>query len=163
MTLQQFLCELSDIAYENSESSLDIEKVCGLFSELGEGCTRWVFEITYEDKAYAIKFSIYRHNHHNRRESRAWKTASKEVRAMMAEVYNLSTCGRVLAMELVPETLEDSGRRNECNDWNRELLDALEASGFTFGEASSKIADNHSGNIGVRANGEVVWIDYAVR
>lgn len=161
MSLQQFLCELSNLAYDDAEASFNSAKICDMFSALGNGCTRWVFEITYEDKAYAVKFAFHS-NRHNRRERRAWRTASEEVRAMMAEVYSISTCGRVLAMELVPDTLSTADRWNECRDWNQDLRNALEASGFTPNEVSCKIVDNHPDNIGVRENGEVVWIDYAV-
>lgn len=162
MTLKQFLCELSDIGYDNAEALFNNETICGLFSALGEGCTRWVFEITYEDTAYAVKFALSKRNQiHNRREERAWRTANKKVRAVMAEVYGTSTCGRVLAMELVPKTLEESDCEEVCEAWNDKLRNILEDSGLTYSEADIRVDDNHPGNIGVRANGEMIWIDYA--
>lgn len=162
MSLKQFLCELSDVAYH--DGVLQRETIRAMFPLLGAGASRCVFEITYEDKTYAVKFVHNEcYSRDNRREARAWRVASKDTRTLMAEVYGTSTCGRVLAMELVPQTLRQAGSPFGVYDkWTIALRNALEKDGWDYNETGERMIDNHFSNIGVRENGDVVWIDYAV-
>lgn len=162
MSLQQFLCELSDIAYR--DGVLLQKKLIAMFPRLGGGASRCVFEITYEDETYAIKF-VYRESYSpdNRYEARAWRIASKGTRTLMAEVYGTSTCGRVLAMEKVPQTLRQAGSPFDVyRKWTRDLRNALQKDGWNDVETADRMVDNHFNNIGVRENGDIVWIDYAI-
>jgi hypothetical protein len=160
-TLKQRLCELADLAYDKygNFNSYTLDQ----YEKVGGGSTRRVYKIEHNGRAYAIKFALWEAaRRYNRREARYWNTFHETTRRMMARVHAISTCGRVLAMELVPKTCEDAGLN--VWEWNRELRMQLENSeGFTDRQATFLCADNFSFNVGVRANGDIVWIDYAQR
>ena len=160
MTLKQRLCELATIAYPNGDFD---SSTLSEYDDLGSGSTRKVVAIEHDGKVYAVKFAYWQKaNRYNRREARTWRTFREVTRRLLAEVHAISTCGRVLAMELIPQTLNDTNRRHETCDWNRNLRSQLEnGEAMTYDEAANMISDNASFNIGVRANGEIVWIDYA--
>ena len=161
MTLKQFLCELADTAY-NTDGNFD-SNTLDQYTLLGSRSTRRVYQIEHDGKEYAVKFAFWEGaREYNRRELRYWNTFRDTTRKMMAQVHGVSTCGRVLAMEKVETTLYDAHRGDECEPWNRELRAQLEThEALTETEAYRMVSDNASFNVGVRANGDIVWIDYA--
>lgn len=121
----------------------------------------------FEGREIAVKFvwdNLWIDN--NRREFRYYRNMPKPVQDLMAEVLGISTCGRVIAFELVPHTLLSSPRyrgntARHGRGWNQKLKDILKAHGFSWDEVYNLTSDNHYNNIGVRENGDIVWIDYA--
>lgn len=107
------------------------------------------------------------HAGHNKAEWAVYHRMSKDLREVTAKPLCISSCGKVMAMELIPETLRqraNDGRIGICTeleDFNSNLKDLLEASGFSHSEISDLTSDNHPSNVGVRENGDLCWIDYA--
>lgn len=163
-TLKQFLCELADQCYPRSYFNEDSLRNA---TQLGDGCSRIVYRMEFEGREIAVKFANnddYARN--NRREYRNYRDMPQAVRDLMAEVFEISTCGRVIAFELIPYTLYDSPDHeddyaNHGIKWNENLRKVLEAHGFSGSEVSQLTYDNHNKNIGVRENGDIVWLDYA--
>jgi len=161
MRLKQLLCELADTTY-NNDGEFD-SGTLNQYEKLGSGSTRVVYKIEHDGKTYAVKFASWRKaNVYNRREAHAWNTFRETTKKYLAQVHAISTCGRVLAMELVSTTLYDAMRGDEAGQWNRQLQKQLEkGEAFSENQACGLVSDNASFNIGVRANGDIVWIDYA--
>lgn len=117
----------------------------------------------------AIKFARYdRYASHNRAEWATWHRMSESVQRITAKPLCISNCGRVLAVELVPMTLrQDYNNDNRPNlhmdlrHFNDNLKTLLEESGFSSDEVRELVSDNHAGNVGIRENGDLCWIDYA--
>ncbi len=100
---------------------------------------------------------------HNRVEWDAWRSFPKSVQAISAKPFCISSCGRVMAVELVATTVDRRGGEfwEELSQFNQNLKDLLKASGFEDEQIRSLMVDNHGGNVGVRDNGDLCWIDYA--
>jgi hypothetical protein len=117
----------------------------------------------------AIKFARSdRYIEMNRGEWGSWMRMPKVLRELSAKPLCISSCGRVMAVELIPETLSQHGDKHgdpyhmRLRDFNKKLKELLENSGiFTTWEIGALMSDNHANNIGVRENGELCWIDYA--
>ena len=164
ITLKQFLCELATQHYEE-KGYLDDDNIEA--KRLGEGADRVVFLMEFEGREIAIKF-VFQNTYArtNRFESRQYREMPQPVRDLMAEVFAISTCGRVIAFELLPYTLAGSpdhtGETYRIGaDWNNNLKNVLSAHGFSKEEVYNLVADNHLNNLGVRENGDIVWLDYA--
>jgi len=117
----------------------------------------------------AIKFARSgKYTVHNRVEWDAWHKFPKSIQCISAKPFCISTCSRVMAVELIPQTLNDAysnGDRgyyaSDLSAFNESLRELLEDNGFSEGEVSALMVDNHANNVGVRDNGDLCWIDYA--
>jgi len=128
-----------------------------------------LFRIVFIENGVAIKLARYGYYaSHNRAEWDTYRKLPASVQAITAKPICISACGRVMAIELVATTLgkraEKTGEasyadRNKFNALLKKLL--LESGLFPLCEINILLADNHHNNIGVRDNGDLVWIDYA--
>ena len=118
----------------------------------------------------AIKFAFTEeYAAHNRTEWNAWRKLPESVRRITAKPFCISSCGRVMAVELVPQTLYDEYKKGyrdnyscDLDEFNDHLKNLLGDSGlFSQEEIRSLMTDNHANNVGVRDNGDLCWIDYA--
>lgn len=102
---------------------------------------------------------------YNRKEWDTYRKFPESVKAITAKPICISKCGRVMAIELVATTLSKRKKQDptlERQEFNARLKKLLTESGlFEVNEIRHLLSDNHVGNIGVRENGELVWIDYA--
>lgn len=107
--------------------------------------------------------------HTNRQEWETWQTLPESVRKVTAKPLAISNCGRVIAFECIPETVSQWGERtdnfytwrDDLRAFNRNLKRLLEENGFSRDEIMALLDDNHGNNVGVRENGDLVWIDFA--
>jgi hypothetical protein len=105
----------------------------------------------------------------NRAEWDMWLKLPPSLRVITAKPLCISNCGRVMAVELVPQTLAQDYYANnrdhyetDLREFNSDLRVLLQDSGL-FDETQIRhlMMDNHANNVGVRENGELCWIDYA--
>lgn len=144
---------------ELAATSYDEYGRCKLQSETF-GCYRRVIVengVAYKlanDKEYAG---------HNRTEWNLYYRLSPSARNLMAKPLAISSCGLVMAIELIPTTVARSPHHTyrDGDIFNRHLRDILSAEGLAPAYVQELIADNHNNNIGVRASGELCWIDWA--
>lgn len=131
--------------------------------QTASGC----FRIVFIENGVAIKLA--RSSDYAMMNRREWDTYRKfpaNVQTITAKPICISACSRVMAIELVATTL---GKRKTAHDpaperaeFNARLKKLLLESGlFPMREINGLLSDNHLNNIGVRENGELVWIDYA--
>jgi hypothetical protein len=143
---------------ELAATSYDANGRCNRNSRI-YGCYR---EVIVEN---GVAYKLARHDHyadHNRTEWNLYHRVSPSMRAMMAKPLAISSCGRVLAMEVIPSTVARSDRSPiEGSRFNDRLRKLLKAEGFGANEIADLLSDNHNNNIGVRENGELCWLDYA--
>lgn len=133
-----------------------------------EGCYRRVIV----DHEAGVVYKLARYSGYetcNRFEWDLYNEMSPSVQAMMAKPLAISSCGRVLAMELADKgslykawdrgawTGDFNIAHREFNDLLRETLLAV---GVDENRVSDIMCDNHGNNIGVRANDSLCWIDY---
>lgn len=101
----------------------------------------------------------------NRFEWRFWYSLPAGLRRLTAKPLAISNCGKVVAFEYVPEILASAGYKWEeekriQSSFNSKLCALLRDNGFSDHEIELLTLDNHCGNIGVRPNGELVWLDF---
>lgn len=125
------------------------------------------FRVVFIENGVAIKLARNTdYGYMNRREWDNYRKFSAGVKAITAKPICISACGCVMAIELVPMTLWNSRNHRiaerDCNEFNQKLKNMLKMSGvFTAREIDQLVRDNHENNIGVRENGDLIWIDYA--
>lgn len=144
---------------ELAATSYDEDGRCKIHSPT-HGCYRTVIV----ENGVAYKFANWdRYAKHNRTEWNLYYRVSPSMRRMMAKPLAISSCGRVIAMELVPTTVARSDKHDyrDGDRFNTRLRDFLAAEGFSPGDIAALTSDNHNNNIGVREDGELCWIDYA--
>ncbi len=130
------------------------------------GCSRSVLI----DREHGVAYKLEMRGKHstpgdNWKEWRLWRKLPLEAKLITAEVLTISKCGKVLAMELVGETLNKSCDDMDEMDRIREEFNAylklclLER--FTEAQIEDMTEDNHSANLAYREDGSLAWIDYA--
>ena len=161
LKLTKRIQEIADAAYD------DHGDICNGYDEhqIAAGC----FRVVFIENGVAIKLARFtRYASYNRKEWDMYRKFPKSVKAITTKPICISKCGRVMAIELVATTLgkraRDTGEGSEPDrhEFNARLKKLLTESGlFKRDETLNLLSDNHPGNIGVRENGELVWIDFA--
>lgn len=130
--------------------------------QTASGC----FRVVFIENGVAIKLVRQgSYANYNRAEWDTYRKLPASVKAITAKPICISACSRVMAIELVATTLgkrktvDPTRERAEFNARLKKLL--LESGLFPIREINELLSDNHANNIGVRENGELVWIDYA--
>lgn len=153
--IQETANKLSHSAYNGewikSEYLTDYETGCFRVVDLIDGV---IYKLA-RNKAYAS---------YNQTEFTIYKKLPETVQEMTAEPIAISNDGSVLAMEYIPDSLQEAYAGDwhySLDEFNKQIRLELEIAGWTKDEIIAATDDNHGKNIRVRANGELVWIDYA--
>lgn len=163
---KRFISEVSATAEFLAETAYNGTMIKNEYRSFGEnkhksteGCSRAM--ITRNGVAYKLSLSEY-NIRTNRKEYMSYWTFPASVRALCTQPYYISKCGKVIAYELVPETFYRSKEwdNDKLEDFNTKLESLLAASGMSKHDAQRVVADNHGNNVGVRENGELVWLDF---
>lgn len=130
------------------------------------GCSRTVLIDREHGVAYKLMMGGLRSTaNDNWREWRLWRKLPPEARLITAEALAISKCGKVLAMELMGETLNKSCDDPDEMDRIRKEFNAYLklclAERFTEAQIEDMMEDNHSANMAYREDGSLAWIDYA--
>lgn len=132
------------------------------------------------DHKNGVVFKLSQHPRYedNQREWDLYFKVSPEVQATMAKPLAISSCGKVLAMELIPDTVysrfypreelspgialqKRTEMSNMLKTFDTDLGAALRRSRVPEKKIRFLLEDNHAANVGVREDGTLVWIDYA--
>lgn len=119
------------------------------FEEIGRGATRTVYRYGKSNRVFKIG-----DRECNRTEAYLYNCAPLSLRSMLAKVIGISRCGRVLEMEYIPLSLQDT--TGDTWSVNKKLMRHLRARRFE----SLVGADIHYGNIGLKSNGDIKILDY---
>lgn len=169
-SLKQFICEFATTCYDDDKYGRFNARSPSIndITRLGGGCSRSVYQFEFEGKTIAIKFALNQDcKAQNRREWKLYHMLPKNVQDMMAKPLAISTCGRLIAFEFIPETIARSDKYagnylHVLDTFNSELRIQLESFFDNPKQTRWVMTDNHANNIGVKENGDKVWIDYAI-
>ncbi len=170
-SLKQFVSELATKVYDEFGTFNSRLPAIADVPKLGKGASRSVYQFEFEGKTIAVKVAINNLRRiENRREWKLYYMLPANVQALMAKPLAISTCGRVIAFEFIPTTLARSDNLLEgmhYQDMREEFNQNLQTQLQTFFVDDPKqirwvMCDNHANNIGLKENGDMAWIDYAI-
>jgi hypothetical protein len=151
----------ADAVYREDRLDIRIRRALGIVGYDNVGVYRTV--AIRDNVAYKILHDL--HCQHNKREWDLYHNVSDAARAMMAEPYYISECGRVIAMEGMAKILREDAAGTSFSyppliAFNEKLRVQLEKC-YDRDKVSHLMSDNHAGNIGIGFDGMMKWIDYA--
>lgn len=119
------------------------------FDQIGRGATRTVYRYGKSNRVFKVG-----DRECNRTEAYLYNNAPPALRSMLAKVIGISRCGRVLEMEYIPLSLQDT--TGDTWSVNKKLMRHLRARRFE----SLLGVDIHYGNVGLKSNGDIKILDY---
>ena len=121
--------------------------------------------VVIDEKASVVYKLVLDEKHEdNHKEWKIWAEMPIEAKLVTAESLYLSLCGKVLVMELATIILDQVAQGKAAQIIRKEFdayLTLCLRKQWSAEAVADMLSDNHNQNMGYRADGSPVWIDYA--